>query len=110
MITMKTKLHKLASLLLAFALTLCLALPAGAVGGDGVAAASISPDSEGSITVSGAENGVTVYVYKLMDVNVDATAGQPQEPVYSWVDAVAGWVRTNYSKYIGAAQPGTEPR
>ena len=109
MITMKTKLHKLASLLLAFALTLCLALPAGAVGGDGVAAASISPDSEGSITVSGAENGVTVYVYKLMDVNVDATAGQPQEPVYSWVDAVAGWVRTNYSKYIGAAQPGTEP-
>ena len=62
MITMKTKLHKLASLLLAFALTLCLALPAGAVEGDGVAAASISPDSKGSITVSGAENGVTVYV------------------------------------------------
>ena len=109
MITMKTKLHKLASLLLAFALTLCLALPAGAVEGDGVAAASISPDSEGSITVSGAENGVTVYVYKLMDVNVDATAGQPQEPVYSWVDAVAGWVRTHYSNYIGAAQLGTEP-
>ena len=109
MITMKTKLHKLASLLLAFALTLCLALPAGAVGGDGVAAASISPDSKGSITVSGAENGVTVYVYKLMDVNVDATAGQPQEPVYSWVDAVAGWVRTNYRNYIGAAQLGTEP-
>lgn len=108
MITMKTKLHKLASLLLAFALTLCLALPAGAVGGDGVAAASISPVSEGSITVSGAENGVTVYVYKLMDVNVDATVGQPQEPVYSWVDAVAGWVRTNYSNYIGAAQLGTE--
>lgn len=109
MIPMKTKLHKLASLLLAFALTLCLALPAGAVGGDGVAAASISPDSEGSITVSGAENGVTVYVYKLMDVNVDATAGQPQEPVYSWVEAVAGWVRKNYSNYIGVAQPGTEP-
>lgn len=109
MITMKTKLHKLASLLLAFALTLCLALPAGAVGGDGVAAASISPNSEGSITVSGAENGVTVYVYKLMDVNVDATAGQPQEPVYSWVDAVAGWVRTHYSNYIGAAQFDTEP-
>ena len=109
MIPMKTKLHKLASLLLAFALTLCLALPAGAVGGDGVAAASISPDSKGSITVSGAENGVTVYVYKLMDVNVDATAGQPQEPVYSWVDAVAGWVRTHYSNYIGAAQFDTEP-
>lgn len=109
MITMKTKLHKLASLLLAFALTLCLALPAGAVEGDGVAAASISPNSEGSITVSGAENGVTVYVYKLMDVNVDATAGQPQEPVYSWVDAVADWVRTNYRKYIGAAQLDTEP-
>lgn len=109
MITMKTKLHKLASLLLAFALTLCLALPAGAVEGDGVAAASISPGSKGSITVSDAENGVKVYVYKLMDVNVDATAGQPQEPVYSWVDGVAGWVRTNYRSYIGAAQPGTEP-
>ena len=106
MIPMKTKLHKLASLLLAFALTLCLALPAGAVEGDGVAAASISPDSKGSITVSGAENGVTVYVYKLMDVNVDEDAGQPQEPVYSWVEAVAGWVRTNYRNYIGV---GTEP-
>lgn len=109
MIPMKTKLHKLASLLLAFALTLCLALPAGAVGGDGVAAASISPDSKGSITVSGAENGVTVYVYKLMDVNVDATAGQPQEPVYSWVDGVAGWVRTNYGTYIGEEPSATEP-
>ena len=109
MITMKTKLHKLASLLLAFALTLCLALPAGAVEGDGVAAASISPVSKGSITVSGAENGVTVYVYKLMDVNVDETAGQPQEPVYSWVDAVASWVRMNYDTYIGAEPSGTEP-
>lgn len=104
MITMKTKLHKLASLLLAFALTLCLALPAGAVEGDGVAAASISPDSKGSITVSGAENGVTVYVYKLMTVKFDTANQQPVEPVYTWVEPVASWLETNesYKKYIKA--------
>lgn len=93
---MKHKLKALASLCLALALTLCLALPAWAVGGDG-----LTESSTGSITVSGLEAGVTVNVYRLMTVNVDDTVNQPQMPVYSWVDAVASWVRENYETYIG---------
>lgn len=93
---MKQKLKALASLCLALALTLCLTLPAWAAGGDG-----LTESSTGSITVSGLEAGVTVNVYRLMTVNVDDTVNQPQMPVYSWVDAVASWVRENYETYIG---------
>ena len=62
--------------------------------------AAITPDTKGTISVSGVEEDVTVSVYKLMDVNVDAS-GSPQEPVYSWTDDLAGWIRTNYPQYIG---------
>lgn len=98
---MKQKLKALASLCLALALTLCLTLPAWAAGGDGAAGRSITEQTTGSIEVSGVESGVTVNVYRLMDVNVDDTVNQPQMPVYSWVNEVASWVRTNNNTYIG---------
>lgn len=112
MITMKTKLHKLASLLLAFALTLCLALPAGAVEGE-TTPLNIDANQTGNIKVEGisetADTSVTVNVYQLMTVNFDTTNQQPVEPVYTWVDAVAGWVRTHYGTYIGEESSDTEP-
>lgn len=108
MITMKTKLHKLASLLLAFALTLCLALPAGAVGGE-AKPSNIDVNQTGKITVSNIQEPenvtVTVNVYRLMTVNFDTTNQQPVEPVYTWVEPVAKWLKgTNqnetYKSYI----------
>lgn len=107
MITMKTKLHKLASLLLAFALTLCLALPAGAVGEE-TTPLSIVQNQTGNIKVDGiiepADTSVTVNVYRLMTVNFDTTNQQPVEPVYTWVEPVASWLEKNesYQKYIKA--------
>ena len=83
------------SKVLAFCLTLLMA-----VGLFGTTAFAIAPSDTGTITVSGVEDGVTVRAYRLMDVKVNEN-GQPQEPVYTWVDAAASWVRTNYSAYIG---------
>lgn len=110
MITMKTKLHKLASLLLAFALTLCLALPAGAVEGE-TTPLNINVNQTGKITVSNIQEPenvtVTVNVYRLMTVNFDTTNQQPVEPVYTWVEPVANWLKgTNqneiYKGYISS--------
>lgn len=96
---MKQKLKALASLCLALALTLCLTLPAWAAGGDD-AGQRIASNATGSIEVKNVESGVTVNVYRLMTVNVNDTAHQPQMPVYSWVSEVASWVRTNHPAYI----------
>lgn len=111
MITMKTKLHKLASLLLAFALTLCLALPAGAVeeGQGDVVTYSIpeAPNNGGTISLTNMENGATATAYKIIDVAYDYAEGTtdayeaPLYPEFFWVTSVAEWVRTNYSSYIG---------
>lgn len=101
---MKQKLKALASLCLALALTLCLTLPAWAAGGDDAAGRSITDQTKGSIEVSGVESGVTVNVYRLMTVNVNNTAHQPQMPVYSWVKPVGDWLKKNtdttYKGYI----------
>lgn len=111
MITMKTKLHKLASLLLAFALTLCLALPAGAVeeGQGDVVTYSIpkAPNNGGTISLTNMEDGATATAYKIIDVAYDYAEGTtdayeaPLYPEFYWVTSVAGWVRANYSSYIG---------
>lgn len=104
---MKQKLKALASLCLALALTLCLTLPAWAAG-DGAAGQRITQDAKGSITVSEVESGVTVNVYRLMDVNVDAASGQPKMPVYSWVKPVGDWLKKNtnetYQGYISKVE------
>lgn len=42
----------------------------------------------------------SVSAYRIITVNVDDTSGQPEYPMYTWVNAVAGWVTTNYPDYI----------
>lgn len=105
---MKQKLKALASLCLALALTLCLTLPAWAAGDGDAAGQRITQDAKGSITVSEVESGVTVNVYRLMDVNVDAASGQPKMPVYSWVPSVGDWLKKNtnetYQGYISSGE------
>ena len=94
---MKTKLFKrLGATVLALGMALSvMAIPTSA----------LSTSSTGSITINNVpENTVTATVYKIMDVTVDNTSGQPQEPVYTWVDAVANWLSNNtntiYQSYV----------
>lgn len=97
---MKRNWQKLAALALAFALALALALPAWA----DPAPLNILENATGTIQVTGAEAGVTVNVYRLMTVNFDTDNQQPEEPVYTWVEPVATWLKGNdtYKSYINA--------
>lgn len=84
--------RKVTALFLALAMILGMTVTVSAIG---------STDT-GTIQVTGAEPGVSVTAYRLMDVNYDFdNADQPVDPVYEWVDTLAGWVRENYSAYIG---------
>lgn len=86
------------------ALSLLLVMAFGILGVQAYAeGVDLGAETKGSVTVSGAEAGVTVSAYQLMTVTVGAVTGgyQPKEPAYVWVDAVADWVRTNYPAYIG---------
>lgn len=94
---MKRNWQKLAALALAFALALALALPAWAD-----PAPLIGNTDRGTITLSNLEPGATATAYQVIAVNYDYEADVPEEPVYSWTSAVADWVRTNHSTYIGA--------
>lgn len=89
------KTHKILAKGMALCLTLLMA-----VGVLATTAFAIGQDDRGTITVNSVEDGVAVSAYRLMVVKVNEN-GQPQEPVYSWTSAVAGWVRTNYQSYIG---------
>ena len=62
---------------------------------------AIEQTDTGTITVNNVEDEVTVSAYKLMDVSYDYTADQPVQPVYTWNDNVASWIRTNYSEKVG---------
>ena len=83
--------RKVTALFLALAMILGMA----------VSVSAIESTATGTIQVAGAETGVNVTAYRLMDVNIDDAAGQPEDPVYKWVDALAGWVRDHYPTYIG---------
>lgn len=68
--------------------------------------AVIESSSKGTIDLSGIKEEVTVNAYRLMNVNIDDSTHQPQQPVYSWIDdgekSVAKWIAGNekYKKYI----------
>lgn len=64
---------------------------------------------QADIVVKGVEsdNGATVNVYKIIDVNFDVNSQQLKEPVFTWETSVANWVRDNYSTYIGSGTDNT---
>lgn len=86
---MKTK-KTMFSRLLAFCLVLALTVAMGTS-----AFAAITEDTTSTITVNGIESdaGATVSLYKLISVNFNTVAQQPEEPVYTWDDAVADWLK-----------------
>lgn len=96
---MKKRWQTIIALCLALTLALGLALPAWAE--DPGTALRINPDETGTITLSGMDEGATATAYQVITVQYDYDTGSPKEPVYSWVNDVASWVRTDYSTYIG---------
>lgn len=66
-------------------------------------AAELVNESKGTITISGIEDAATATVYRLMDVKYNDTAKQPQDPMFTWVEAVREWVQKEYSAYINTA-------
>ena len=100
--------------MLAFCFALLIAVSAVQCSVVSASATGLPEDSwaGGSITATldikeqDAEN-VTVNAYKLVSVHTAQLDGtnpavfQPSMPEYTWESGIAGWVRTNYSDYIG---------
>ena len=68
------------------------------------ALAAIQADSKGTVTITGltSDNGAEIKAYKIIGINFDADNQQLEEPVYTWEDSVAKWVKENYANYINA--------
>lgn len=95
---MRTRKKRTVKKFMAFCLTMLFVLSMSLT-----AFAAITPGQKGTITVNGVDNGVTVSAYQVISVNVNETAGQPEEPMYTWADSVAAWLKTSsYSSYINA--------
>ncbi|MGI6011816.1 MAG: SpaH/EbpB family LPXTG-anchored major pilin [Ruminococcus sp.] len=88
----KSKLSKVLALCLAMVMVFAMSVPAFA---------AISDQTTGNFTITGFDTtpAPTVSAYQIITVNV-ADNGQPEYPMYTWVDAVANWVTANYSTYI----------
>ena len=102
--TMKSTMARLFALCLTVAMVLSVATM-------GAFAAPITKvDQEGTITINSAasDKDAEVDLYKIMKVNLVNANGtvQPKDPMYTWVDAVANWLKTNtdetYKGYINA--------
>ena len=65
--------------------------------------AAVAADSKKDVTVIGLDEGTTVSIYKVIDVNINAN-GQPENPMYTWTDGMAAWLKNNtnetYKTYI----------
>lgn len=96
---MKSTMARLFALCLTVAMVLSMATM-------GAFAATIEKeDQTGNITVIGSvdDNEATVELYKIIDVNmvkVEENVVQPQNPMYTWVEAVGQWVEKNYADYV----------
>ena len=107
--------------MLAFCFALLIAVSAVQCSVVSASAAALPGDTwtEGSITATldtkEQETNVTVNAYKLVSVHTAQLDGtnpavfQPSMPEYTWESGIAGWVRTYYPDYIGAAADGGNP-
>lgn len=91
----KTKFHKVFAILMAMFFALSFSLT-------GVHA-KITDSDKVNVNVQ-VENGDEVAIYKIIDVNYDFTADQPQEPMYTWDSNVAEWIKKQetYKGYVAA--------
>ena len=78
---MKTKLrNKWVSKLMALCLTAVMVLSMGMT-----ASAAVTPTEAKNVTVDGLDEGTTVSIYKVIEVNVNDN-GQPENPMYTWTE------------------------
>lgn len=91
----KTKFHKVFALLMAMIFALSFSLT-------GVHAIETNDTVNVKVQV---EDGDQVEIYKIIDVNYDATADQPKDPMYKWNEKVATWINNSnnqeYKNYVG---------
>lgn len=98
--TMKSTVARLFALCLTVAMVLSMATMGA------FAATTINTvEQEGEIKVIGSvdDNKANVELYKIIDVNmvkVEENVVQPQNPMYTWVEAVGQWVEKNYADYV----------
>lgn len=83
-------------------IALCLAVVMMSLGM--TVSAAVTENSTKDVTVNGLDEGTTVSIYKVIDVNINAN-GQPENPMYTWTDGMAAWLETHptYKDYIDAA-------
>ena len=105
--TMKSTMARLFALCLTVAMVLSMATM-------GAFAAPVASEQTGTITINSAasDKEAKVELYKIIDVNMvnvgteEKPVFQPQDPMYTWVGAVATWLETNanatYKGYINA--------
>ena len=99
--TMKSTMARLFALCLTVAMVLSMATM-------GAFATNVTTNQKGNITINSAasDNDAEVDLYKIMKVNLVNANGtvQPKDPMYTWVDAVATWLKGNedYKSYINA--------
>ena len=53
-----------------------------------------------SITITGLEADVSVYIYQLTTVNYDYESDGPYDPEYVWVEEIQNWITSNYPNNI----------
>ena len=101
-----------AARLFALCLTVAMVLSMATMGA--FAATTINTvEQEGEIKVIGSvdDNKANVELYKIIDVNmvkVEENVVQPQNPMYTWVDAAGAWVAKEYPKYVNVIEHKTE--
>lgn len=95
------KLKSLFSKLIALCLAVVMMMSLGMT-----VSAAVTADSTKNVTVNGLDEGTTVSIYKVIDVNINAN-GQPENPMYTWTNGMADWLKTHknetYKGYIDVA-------
>lgn len=95
------KLKSLFSKLIALCLAVVMMMSLGMT-----VSAAVTADSKKDVTVNGLDEGTTVSIYKVIDVNINAN-GQPENPMYTWTNGMADWLKTHknetYKGYIDVA-------
>lgn len=64
----------------------------------GIQAAGLNQSTQ-SVTIKGLDNGTSVSIYKLIDLNISDN-DSVMNPMYSWTSGIATWINTNHSTYI----------
>ena len=79
----------LTSILLAFAMVLSF----------NASVYAATKDQTQNVTITELEDGTSVSVYKLIDLNIDV-GGSIMTPMYSWTDEIQAWIKNNEPTYI----------